>query len=69
MTKSHINTLLRAKCIQDLARQYYEQGNYSKCYYQVWRVHIYPIYPMGYRTFLKYMKMDLTPLNGSVKVK
>ena len=69
MPKSHINTLLRAQCIQALAKQYYEQGNYSKCYFRVWQRHIRPIYPMCYRTFLKYMKMDTKSLlKDSVKV-
>lgn len=67
MPKTHINTLLRAKCIQDMARLYYERGNYAKCYFRVWQRHICPVYPMCYRTFLKYMRMDVTDVNGSVK--
>lgn len=58
MPKVHKNTLLRAKCIKDMARQYYERGNYAKSYYRVWQRHIYPVYPMCYRTFLKYLKID-----------
>ena len=67
MGKIHINTLLRAKCIQNLARQYYEPGNNAKCYFRVWKVYVRPVYPMCYNTFLKYMKMDTKVLQGSVK--
>ena len=58
MPKHYKNTVLRAKIIQELAAQYYEQGNKAKSYRQVWRQHLYKRYPMCYRTFLKYIGMD-----------
>jgi hypothetical protein len=41
--------------IQAIARQYYEPGNQSKSYRQVWRRYVYPVYPCHYVTFMRYM--------------
>lgn len=58
MGKHYKNTLRRAKLIQELAAKYYEPGNYSKSYHQVWRNHVNQVYPMSYHTYLKYLNMD-----------
>lgn len=66
MSKHYRNTILRAKIIQEMAAKYYEPGNYSKSYFQVWRNHISKAYPMSYPTFLKYIKMDTSQIEAKV---
>lgn len=55
----HKNTLLRIQHVCDITRQHYEEGNLSKCYKQVWRRHVYPVYPCCYHTFLSYLRRGL----------
>lgn len=53
--KYHPNISQRIRHIQEIARQHYEPGNYSKSYHQVWRNYVFPVYPCCYATFLKYI--------------
>lgn len=46
----------RAKAIQELTAKYYEPERQDRCYKQVWRKHIYPVFGICYNTFLRYMK-------------
>lgn len=55
-TKPHKNTLLRIQHVCDITREHYEEGNLAKCYKQVWRHFVYPVYPMCYHTFLSYLR-------------
>lgn len=52
----HINTKRRIENVKKLSEKYYESGNLSKCHKSVWRRHILPVYGIGYRTYLKYLK-------------
>ncbi|MBR1633040.1 MAG: hypothetical protein IJ686_04730 [Bacteroidales bacterium] len=63
MEHHHKNTLLRIKRVCEIVNQHYEPGNYAKSYYKVWKEYVYPLYPMCYRTLLKYVS---TPLNELV---
>lgn len=56
----HKNMLLKIKNVCEIVNQHYEPGNYAKSYYKVWAQYVYPLYPMCYRTLLKYIS---TPLN------
>lgn len=61
--KIHKNTILRAQRIAQLAIPHYEEGCQAKCWRAVWKHHVYPVYPMCYNTFLKYLhisKMDFS---------
>jgi hypothetical protein len=58
-TKPHKNTLLRIQHVCDITRQHYEEGNLAKCYKQVWRHYVFPVYPMCYHTFLSYLRRGL----------
>lgn len=51
----HENTRLRIKRVCEITQAHYERGNQRKCYKAIWRNHIYPIYPMSYRTYLTYI--------------
>lgn len=53
--KRNINTLRRIKLVCDIVNEHYEVGVLKKCYKAVWREHVYPVYPMCYRTFLNYI--------------
>ena len=35
------------------------EGNLAKCYKQVWRHYVFPVYPMCYHTFLSYLRRGL----------
>ena len=65
MAKHHKNTLLRIKHVCEITQQYYEEGNLQKCYKEIWRRYVYPIYPMCYHTYLSYIR---TPM-GDLKEK
>lgn len=58
-TKPHKNTLLRIQHVCDITRQHYERENLAKCYKQVWRHYVFPVYPMCYHTFLSYLRRGL----------
>ena len=53
--KHYKSTLARVKAIRAITEQYYEPGNNSRCYKQVWRRNVYPIYGCCYRTYLNYL--------------
>lgn len=44
--------------IQQIDKQHYAPYHDS-CHKMVWRKYIYPVYGIGYRTFLKYLKIKL----------
>ena len=53
--KHHKSTLARVKAIRAITEQYYEAGNNRRCYKQVWRHYVSPIYGCCYRTYLNYL--------------
>jgi len=53
------NTLKKAKLIQDLAAEHYEQGRQDRCYLWVYRNVILKRYPMSERSFWRYMSIDV----------
>ena len=55
----HENTRRRITTVKKLAAKHYEEGNLAKCYKQVWRHFVYPVYPMCYHTFLSYLRRGL----------
>lgn len=57
--KPHKNTLLRIEHVCAITRQHYEEGNLARCYKQVWRHYVFPVYPMCYHTFLSYLRRGL----------
>lgn len=57
--KLHENTRLRIQKVCDITRRHYEQGNLARCYKQVWRHYVFPVYPMCYHTFLHYLSLGM----------
>ena len=49
----HQNMKHKMELVRRLAEQYYEPGRQDRCWRQVWKNHVNPVYPMCYRTFLK----------------
>lgn len=50
------STILRAKALKALTREHYEPGNHRRCYKQVWRRYIAPLYGINYRTYLRLIR-------------
>lgn len=69
--KHHKSTLLKARQIKALADRYYEAGNQRRCLKGIYARYIYPLYPMCYHTFLKYLKIaseeELNEVNANSK--
>lgn len=59
--KRRENILQRAALIQKMVAQNYEPGNQSKSKVQAFRRYVRACYPMGERTFWRYMSIDTTP--------
>lgn len=59
MAKKNINVLKRIAIIQEMVEDVYEPGNQSKSKAQAYRQHISKLYPMGERTFWRYMGTDV----------
>ena len=55
----HKNTLRRIELVCNIVRQHYEPGRRDRCYKEVWRRYVYPVYPMCYRTFLSYIGVNV----------
>lgn len=51
----HLNTLRRIDLVCAIVKRYYEPGRRDRCYKEVWRRYVNPVYPMCYRTFLNYI--------------
>lgn len=48
-----------ARTIQTLDKLYYERGNQQRCHKQIWRQHGYPLFGLGYGTYMKCLKTDV----------
>ena len=55
----HKNTLRRIALVRDIVNNHYEPGRNDRCYKEVWRRYVYPVYPMCYRTFLNYIGVNI----------
>ena len=54
----HENTKRRIHAVKKLAAKHYEEGNLSNCHKIVWLRFILPVYGIGYRTYLSYLKTE-----------
>ena len=59
MAFNHLYTLQLAEQVQAIARRYYEPGRQDRNYHAVWRHYVLPQCRISYRTFLRYMKVDV----------
>lgn len=59
MANLHPNTAKRIKMVCEITNKHYESGNNNKCYKEVWRRYVNPIYPMCYKTYLSYISRPL----------
>jgi hypothetical protein len=51
------NASERAKIVRQIVEQHYEAGNQAKSKSQIYRNIIRKLYPVGERTFWRYLKM------------
>lgn len=58
MGKKHINTLRRIERVAEITEKHYEIGRLDRCYKEVWRRYVDPVYPMSYRTYLRYVQTN-----------
>lgn len=58
-SKHHRNFIKRIRLVCQIVQEHYEPGDQSKCYYQIWKHYVNPIYPMCYRTMLRYISTPL----------
>jgi|GEM_PF-6497252 len=54
-----LNVIKRAMIIQNTVAEHFEPGNQSKSRSQAYRQHINKLYPMGERTFWRYMSINV----------
>lgn len=55
----HENTLMRIRNVCEITQQHYEPGRKDRCYKEIWRRYVYPIYPCCYRTYLTYIGINV----------
>lgn len=55
---------IRARTIQETAKKHFEPGNQAKCWRQVHKKHIQPVFGICYDTFLKYLKVDVSDVEA-----
>lgn len=57
--KHHKNFINRIRLVCQIVQEHYEPGDQSKSYYQIWKKFVNPVYPMCYRTLLRYISTPL----------
>lgn len=55
MTYNRKNKQLLIRNVCAIVQRHYEPGNQQKCYKAIWKRHVFPVYPICYRTFLTYI--------------
>lgn len=53
---SSLNHKRKMLAIAEFAFSFYEPGRQDRAWVWVWRHRVYPLYFIGYKTFLKYIK-------------
>jgi len=48
-----------AEQVQEITRQHYEPGRQDRNYRAVWKYHILPKHHIKYKTYLKYLKINV----------
>ena len=67
--KHHKSTLARVKAIRAITELHYEAGNNQRCYKQVWRHYVFPIYGCCYRTYLNYLGIPTAPSSPKADIR
>ena len=63
--QSHTNTIKKALLVKQMLDEHYEAGNQSKMMAGILRTKISKVYPMSYRTLLRYLKIAKTQTEKS----
>jgi hypothetical protein len=59
MPFNKLHSIQLAETLQNIARQHYEPGRQDRNYRAVWKYHVWPQHHVTYRTFLRYLKVDV----------
>jgi hypothetical protein len=59
-------TLQIAERVQEITRRHYEPGRQNRNYRAVWKHYIRRQYYIGYRTYLRYIKIDVEAEKGKL---
>lgn len=59
MNKVSKNVCLRAKIVQEMVAQHYEQGRQDRCKLWVYRHVVYKVMPISERTFFRYLSTEI----------
>lgn len=57
--RHHKNFIKRVRLVCRIVQEHYEPGDQKKSYFQVWKKYVNPVYPMCYRTLLRYVSTPL----------
>lgn len=47
--------------VREITERHYEAGNNARCYKMVWRLYVFPVYKICYRTYLSYLDIPTPP--------
>ncbi len=53
----HTNTIKKALLVKAILDEHYEPGNQAKMIAGVWRTKIVKVYPISYRTLMRYLRI------------
>jgi hypothetical protein len=59
MAFNPLYSLQLAEQVQAISQQHYEPGRQDRNYHAVWKYYIWPQFHIKYKTFLRYMKIDV----------
>ena len=59
MAFNPLYTLQIAETVQAITKQHYEPGRQDRNYRAVWQHHVFPVIHIRYKTYLKYLKIDI----------
>ena len=51
------NRIEMAQRISYIVNMYHERGNHKRSLRKVWAVYVYPVYAIGYRTMMDYLRI------------
>ncbi len=63
----HENYLKKVEKVQKITQEHYEKGRLDKCYAQIWRHYIYPLFPMCYESYRSMLKIDVAKERKQMK--
>lgn len=63
----HENYLRRVEMVQRITLKHYEPGRLDRCYKEVWRRWVYPLYPCCYETYRTMLGVNVAQARKAMK--